>query len=222
MPKLTFIGRVSDGMILCETYEDLQRENYELKNLAKNILKKVSKAADSSIVDTGLSHTFYYKTLDGICYLTCTESKYPRKLAMAFLDELISEFQQELKKNWGSGESVDVRSKIETIERPYFFIKFDRIIKKKRQNYLSPSQDMLEAQKELEEVKNMMRVNINNLLQRERSLNEIGDMAGKLSADSGSFANKAKKLNYSMWLRKNGLIAAVVSFIIFAFWMILF
>lgn len=222
MPKLTFIGRVSDGMILCETYEDLQRENYELKNLAKNILKKVSKAADSSIVDTGLAHTFYYKVVDGICYLTCTESKYPRKLAMAFLDELISEFQQELKKTWGSGESVDVRSKIETIERPYFFIKFDRIIKKKRQAYLSPSQDMLEAQKELEEVKNMMRVNINNLLERERTLNEIGDMAGKLKTDSGNFANKAKKLNYAMWLRKNGLIIAVILFVLFAFWMLVF
>lgn len=222
MPKLTFIGRVSDGMILCETYEDLQRENYELKNLAKNILKKVSRSSDSSIVDTGLNHTYYYKTVDGICYLTCTESKYPRKLAMAFLEEIISEFQQELKKTWGSGESVDLRSKIETIERPYYFIKFDRFIKKKRQIYLSPSQDMLEAQKELEEVKHMMRQSINTLLERDKTLNEIGDMAGKLKTDSAGFANKAKRLNFSMWMRTYGLPMAVLIFIVFGMWMLLF
>ena len=57
MPKLTFIGRVSDGLILCETYEDLQRENFELKNLAKNILKKLARAADCGALDTELNHT---------------------------------------------------------------------------------------------------------------------------------------------------------------------
>lgn len=98
MPKLTFIGRVSDGLILCETYEDLQRENFELKNLAKNILKKLARAADCGALDTELNHTFYYKILDGICYLTCVESKYPKKLAMAFIEEIIAGFQEEIKK----------------------------------------------------------------------------------------------------------------------------
>jgi vesicle transport protein SEC22 len=141
---------------------------------------------------------------------------------MAFLEEIISEFQQELKKTWGSGESVDLRSKIETIERPYYFIKFDRFIKKKRQIYLSPSQDMLEAQKELEEVKHMMRQSINTLLERDKTLNEIGDMAGKLKTDSAGFANKAKRLNFSMWMRTYGLPMAVLIFIVFGMWMLLF
>jgi vesicle transport protein SEC22 len=148
--------------------------------------------------------------------LTCSEAKYPKKLAMAFLEEIITGFQEEMKKTWGSGESVDFRSRIETIERPYFFIKFDRFIKKKRLTYLSPSQDMLEAQKELEDVKNMMRQNINTLLERERTINEIGSMAGKLKTDSELFATKSKKLNFAMWLRKYGLMIAVLLFIIIA------
>ena len=142
MPKLTFIGRVSDGMLLCETYEDLYKESFELKNLAKNVLKKLSRAPDTCILDTQLNHTFYYKIVDGVAFLTCTESKFPKKLALYFLDEIIAAFQEELKKKWGSGESVDFRSKIETIERPYAFLNFDRIIKKVRQQYLSPTQDM--------------------------------------------------------------------------------
>jgi vesicle transport protein SEC22 len=216
MPKLTFIGRVSDGMVLCETYEDLQKENFELKTLAKNTLKKLARAPDACVLETQLNHTFYYKIVDGICYLTCSEAKYPKKLAMAFLEEIITGFQEEMKKTWGSGESVDFRSRIETIERPYFFIKFDRFIKKKRLTYLSPSQDMLEAQKELEDVKNMMRQNINTLLERERTINEIGSMAGKLKTDSELFATKSKKLNFAMWLRKYGLMIAVLLFIIIA------
>ncbi|OMJ83287.1 hypothetical protein SteCoe_15811 [Stentor coeruleus] len=216
MPKLTFIGRVSDGMVLCETYEDLQKENFELKTLAKNTLKKLARAPDACVLETQLNHTFYYKIVDGICYLTCSEAKYPKKLAMAFLEEIITGFQEEMKKTWGSGESVDFRSRIETIERPYFFIKFDRFIKKKRLTYLSPSQDMLEAQKELEDVKNMMRQNINTLLEREKTINEIGSMAGKLKTDSELFATKSKKLNFAMWLRKYGLMIAVLLFIIIA------
>ena len=116
---------------------------------------------------------------------------------------------------WGTGASVDFRSKIDTIERPYYFIKFDRFIKKKRQLYLSPSQDMLEVQKDLEEVKNMMKQNINTLLERDRTLNEIGDMAGKLKKDSADFASKSKKLNFSMWLRKYGVMIGVLLVIIF-------
>lgn len=139
MPKLTFIGRVSDGLILCETYEDLYKESIELKTLAKNVLKKLIRAPDTCIIDTQLGHTFYYKIVDGVCFLTCTESKFQKKLALAFLDEIIGAFQEELKKKWGTGESVDIRSKIETIERPYSFLPFDRIIRKIRQQYLSPT-----------------------------------------------------------------------------------
>ena len=51
---------------------------------------------------------------------------------------------------------------------------------------------MIKAQKELDEVKNMMRTNINTLLERDKTLNEIGDMDGKLKQDSAKFALKAK------------------------------
>ena len=73
---------------------------------------------------------------------------------------------------------------------------------------------MIKAQKELDEVKNMMRTNINTLLERDKTLNEIGDMAGKLKQDSAKFALKAKKLHYSMWLRKYGVGIGLACFIV--------
>ena len=214
MPKLTFIGRVSDGLMLCETYEDLQRENFELKTLAKKIMKKLNRAPEACVLETELKHNFYYKISDGVCFLTCAESKYPKKLALAFLDEVISGFLEELKKHWGSGESVDYRSKIETIARPYYCLKFDRQINKLRLRYLNPSQDMADVHKELEDVRSIMKQNINALLERDKSLGEIQEMAHKLKSGSEDFAGKAKQLNLNMWLRKYGLGIAVGSIVI--------
>jgi len=62
-----------------------------------------------------------------------------------------------LKKSFGASEAIDYRSKIETIERPYFFIKFERYIKKIRQSYMNPSMDMLELNKELDDVKHIVK-----------------------------------------------------------------
>lgn len=131
MPKLTFIGRISDGLMLCETYNDMQRDTYELKTLAKKVMRQLKRAPEMCALETKLKHTFYYKIVDGVCFLTCCEANYPKKLSMAFLDEIINGFQEELKKTFGSGGSVDIRSRIETIERPYYFLKFDRFVKKK-------------------------------------------------------------------------------------------
>lgn len=208
MPKLTFIGRECDGLMLCETYED--KETVELKVLAKQVLKKLQRERDIGALDTKLGHTFYYKIVDGVVFLTCAESGYSKKLAFAFLDEVIGGFQEELKKTFGTGESVNYRSKVETIERPYFFLKFDRFIKKKRLQYMNPSRDMMELHQELEEVKNIMKQNIDILLERDKTLGEIEDMSGKLSSESKLFADKAHKLNFSMWLRKWGLCLAIV------------
>lgn len=208
MPKLTFIGRECDGLMLCETYED--RDTLDLKQLAKQVLKKLQRERDIGALETKLGHTFYYKTVDGVVFLTCAESSYSKKLAFAFLDEIIAGFQEELKKTFGSGESVNYRSKVETIERPYFFLKFDRFIKKRRTQYLNPSRDMLELHQELEEVKSILKQNIDVLLERDKTLGEIENMSGRLNEDSKLFEDKARSLNFSMWLRKWGLCLAIL------------
>lgn len=214
MPKLTFIGRVSDGMMLCETYEDLHKINFDLRNLAKKVMKKLQKAPEVSALETQLNHTFYYKISDGICYLTCVESSYHRKLALAFLDEIMNGFQEELKKTFGTGESVDYRSKIETIERPYYFLKFDRFIRKKREQYLNPSKEFESVHKELENVTQIIKTNINTLLERDKTLGEIEGMAGRLRDDSKLFAKKSRELNMAMWLRKYGILIAIAAILL--------
>ncbi len=58
-------------------------------------------------------HTFHsYLIEGGVCYLTLCDRSYPKKLAYQYLEELQREF-----------EKVN-RSQIETVARPYAFIKF--------------------------------------------------------------------------------------------------
>lgn len=52
----------------------------------------------------------------GVCYLTVCEKAYPKKLAYQYLEDLQREF-----------EKVN-REQIETVARPYAFIKFGRAV----------------------------------------------------------------------------------------------
>ena len=60
---------------------------------------------------------FSYIIEGGVCYLILCEWSYPKKLAYQYLEELQREF-----------EKVN-RSQIETIVRPYAFIKFGSFLK---------------------------------------------------------------------------------------------
>jgi len=216
MPKLTFIGRVSDGMMLCATYEDKSEEVNTLTILAKQIMRKLNKQAATGILDTQSKHAFFYKVDEGVAFLTCADSNFPKAQAFAFLEAIIAEFQEELKKTFGSGGSVDYRSKLETIERPYFFLKFERQIKKRRAEFMNP-EHMSDVSRELEEAKHIMRQNLDTLLDRERTLVRMEEDAGRLREDSKLFADRAKKLNLSLWLRKNAMWLGFLSFLLLVF-----
>ena len=56
--------------------------------------------------------TFHYIIENNVCYLTLTERAYPKKLAFQYLEELNNEFSR----LYGS--------QIDTVARPYAFIKF--------------------------------------------------------------------------------------------------
>lgn len=94
MPKITFIGRVSDGLMLCETYNDMHKDTFELKTLAKKVIRQLQSAPEVCVLETKLKHVLYYKIYEGVCFLTCAETNYPRNLAFGFLDEIINGFQE--------------------------------------------------------------------------------------------------------------------------------
>lgn len=62
---------------------------------------------------------------DGVTFLTVCGSSYPKKLAFSFLEDIRAAFQEELQTAFGT-HAVDYRSIIETIEKPYYFVKFGK------------------------------------------------------------------------------------------------
>ncbi len=92
----------------------------------------------SSIINS-CYHIFSYQVQDGIVYLTIAERNYPQKLAFLFLKDLVLCFQEELKNSYGTSGGVDYSSKIETIENSYSFLKFEKVIAKKRKEYRDSS-----------------------------------------------------------------------------------
>merc|ERR1719473_1101178 len=117
-------------------------------------------------VDSG-SHAFHYVVEEGVTYMVLCHAGYPKKLAFAFLEEIVRDFGEEMKREWGSG-AVDLRSKIETIEKDYFFIRFDRRIQTIKKDYKDPTsiKSMAKLNDSLNEVQGIMRRNLDEILQR--------------------------------------------------------
>merc|ERR1719337_220965 len=66
---------------------------------------------------------FHYTVERGVCYLTLSDRGYPKKLAYQYLEDLQREFAAQ------NGAAV------ETVARPYAFIKFDTFIQKTKKLY---------------------------------------------------------------------------------------
>merc|ERR1719150_1039177 len=109
---------------------------------------------------------FHYIIEDGVCFLTLCEKNCPKKLAFGFLDDIHQSFLEELKREFGTHSGVDYRSHIDTVEKPYYFIKFERVIQKKKAEYQNPSSHkaMSKLNESLTEVSNIMRKNIDEML----------------------------------------------------------
>ncbi|XP_042512564.1 25.3 kDa vesicle transport protein isoform X2 [Macadamia integrifolia] len=122
MVKLTIVGRVSDGLPIAQGPRYVNEENDNMlfyKQQGEFILKEISRGVLSpSKMSIRIDHyCFYFLVDNGFCYSTLCESSYPRKLAFHYLQDL----QRELGK-------VEPRI-VETISRPYSFIRFGNIRK---------------------------------------------------------------------------------------------
>eukprot|EP01066_Platyproteum_vivax_P011260 Platyproteum_vivax@DN5112_c0_g1_i1.p1 len=167
MCDLTFISRVIDGLVLVETWDEIGPSMQPFKTQAKLILKKLDRAPKRMSIDSKV-HVFHYIIENGISYMTLCDRTYPKKLAFSFLEELHKLFNEELTREFGQVPQGDFRPYVERIEKPYYFIKFDRIIQRKKGEYKDPrsSKALAKLNENLTEVTTIMRQNIDEILQR--------------------------------------------------------
>uniref|UniRef100_A0A6U6MDN8 Vesicle-trafficking protein SEC22b n=1 Tax=Zooxanthella nutricula TaxID=1333877 RepID=A0A6U6MDN8_9DINO len=223
MAHVTFIARSMDGLILVETWDDSNKVQPQQKQQAKQLLRKLHNMPPRCSVEGSGDHVFHYSMVDGVCYMALFDKSYPKNFAFAFLEEIYSLFQEELKREYGTG-SVDYRSHIETIEKPYYFIKFDRQITKKKAEYKDPSSSKAlgRLNENLTEVSSIMRQNIDEILQRGDNLNSVSKKARELSDNSKQFRSMTSQLSFATMIQKYGvpvvIVLVIIMIICFKFW----
>ncbi|CBZ53872.1 putative vesicle trafficking protein [Neospora caninum Liverpool] len=221
MCDITFVSRASDGLLLAETWDDATAnpQLHALKQQAKQVLKRIAHGPNRCSVDAG-AYKYHYLVEDGVAFMTVCGASYPKKLAFSFLDDIQRAFQEELQTSFGT-HAVDYRSIIETIEKPYYFVKFDRVIQRKKQDYRDPdsSRALNKLNQSLTEVTGIMRRNIEDILQRGENLEDVGRKAGDLKDASAKFKGLAKALSFRALLQQYApLLVMCLFFLILIFW----
>lgn len=164
-----------------------------------------------------------YKIFENIVLLVVTDKNYPQKLAFCLLQDLKDSFIEEMKKVFGI--NVDYYSKIETIDKEYYFYKFEKMLRKKKEQYENKdSNDNLEKiKKEILDVHQIMNENVNLLIDRESLFSSVSAMTTTMNYDSRKLYDQAKKTRMSLLFRKYMvfivIFAVVLLFLIFKFLM---
>ncbi|CAH0482131.1 unnamed protein product [Peronospora belbahrii] len=214
MPILTFVARISDGMLLVASMDSIGDGNLDTyKQQAKQIMKKLDQRSPTKCSIESGAYTFHYLIQEEVCYLTLADRGFPKRLVFLYLDELHTGFIQELARESGGTNWRDV---VTTVARPYAFIKFDKFIQKKRKEYADPnsSQNMHRLNDDLADIHNIMRKNIQEVLNRGERVENVSRLSSNLADRSKDLKWGAKKLRMQAIYRQYGPIVAVVLFVL--------
>uniref|UniRef100_A0A7S0N5R7 Longin domain-containing protein n=1 Tax=Pyramimonas obovata TaxID=1411642 RepID=A0A7S0N5R7_9CHLO len=207
MVKLTLIARVTDGLPLAEgldTDKDPDLEHY--KQQAKTLFKKMSSGPPppSRMSYESGPYFLHYLIEGGVCYLTLCERGYPKKLAYQYLEDLQREF-------WTQNHS-----QVETVARPYAFIKFDTFIQKTKRLYMDTrtTRNLNKMNEELAEVQQIMTRNIQDVLGQGERLDHVSRMSSNLASESKQYERRARDLSRQALIRKYIPLAIVLGLVL--------
>jgi len=154
------------------------------------------------------AYFFHYIIYGGVCYLTLCDRTYPKKLAYQYLEELMNEF------------SSAYQQQVESVARPYAFIKFDTFIQKTKKLYLDTrtQRNISKLNDELQEVHQIMSRNIQDVLGQGERLDRVTQMSGQLSAESRKYAGRARDLSRQALIKKYTPLAFVILVLLFVYY----
>lgn len=162
-----------------------------MQTLFKKIANSPSRPPPRMSIESG-SYTFHYLIDGDVVYLTLVDKAYPKKLAFQYLDELDKEFTS----LYGT--------QIDSIARPYAFIKFDTFIQKTKKLYLDTrtQRNIARLNADIAEVHSIMTRNIQDVLGQGERLDRMTEMSNMLSQDARQMAMKAKDLYHQALFKK--------------------
>ena len=134
----------------------------------------------------------HYMIEAGVCYLTLSDRGYPKKLAYQYLEDLQREF------------SAQNGAQIETVARPYAFIKFDTFIQKTKKLYQDTrtQRNLNKLNEDLHDIQSVMTRNIQDILGQGERLDHVSNMSETLRNESRKYSDKAKDLSRQALIQK--------------------
>jgi vesicle transport protein SEC22 len=211
-PLLTQVARASDGMPLVATQTPapgIPVSNKEQQE-AKEILRKITAGTNKMSIVSG-DKIFYYMARDSLCFLTMTESRYPKRLAFLYLDEIgdmvLAELVNEFGNNW--------RTEVDQTARPFRFINYDPLIQRKQKEFQDERQQRSKLNDDLSEIQSIMKKNINDILDRGEKLDNVQNISQDLLKQSSGFKWGARKLTWQA--RMQQFLPMAIGFMIVAF-----
>lgn len=190
-PLLTQVARLSDGLPLVAIQTPapgIPVTNSDQKE-AKDLLRKITAGANKMSIESG-DKTFYYMTRESLCFLAMTESRYPKRMAFLYLDEVCDLILQELVREFGNNWRIEV----DQTDRPYRFINYDPIIQRKQKEFQDERQQRSKLNDDLSEIQSIMKKNINDILDRGEKLDNVQNISAELMNKSNNFKWGTRKL----------------------------
>ena len=217
-----YLSRISDGLVLVASIEQQQQPQAPTASLGSNIRNRGQSAAMQGGRDIregrdlllqlttsspakcsvdGEHYSYHYSISGPLVCFVATDRAYPKKLAFCYLEEVRRLFWEHVARE---NPGQDPAKIIAATDRPYAFIKFDREIRNLKKDFADPGsrKNMQRLQENLVEIQNIMRKNIDDLMQRGTALESLQNDSQKLHQDSKTLVWGAKKLNYQAMLRR--------------------
>eukprot|EP00542_Grammatophora_oceanica_P016359 CAMPEP_0194050840 /NCGR_PEP_ID=MMETSP0009_2-20130614/37351_1 /TAXON_ID=210454 /ORGANISM="Grammatophora oceanica, Strain CCMP 410" /LENGTH=206 /DNA_ID=CAMNT_0038697671 /DNA_START=136 /DNA_END=756 /DNA_ORIENTATION=+ len=180
---------------------------------AKDILRSVTSQSPTKLSVVSGNNVFYYMTRDQLCFLTMTESSYPKRTAFLYLDEIADLILGELVKEFGN----TWRSQVDQAARPFRFIHYDPLIQRKQRDYrdvrAAANNNNSKLNDDLSEIQSIMKKNIDEILNRGEKLDHVSSVSQELQQKSKDFKWGAKKLTWQARLQQYGPVVAGSSFV---------
>ena len=219
--SLTFLARARDGMMLCASLDRRGGGPYtqQVNDILMDIRRKGSHNLSAKCtVATGGNMSFHYVIDEGVCFLTLSQSSFNKRLVFGFLEELRCSFKAFVETESGAGKTY--ANMIASVSHPYAFIKFDQTIQRKRREYSNPgtSENMRRLKEELTDITNIMSSNIDDILRRGESLEDLGQRSQTLKNSSKVFAKQAQWMRVCKEIQQYALVGVVVFVILFVVW----
>ena len=93
---------------------------------------------------------------------------------------------------------------VDSVARPYAFIKFDTFIQKTKKLYSDQrtQRNLEKLNEDLHDIQSIMTRNINDVLEQGERLDRVENMSGNLAMESKKYAKKAKDLSRQALIQK--------------------